>query len=45
MRSHIFRTKSLDALVSEAEEPQHQLKRSLGAFDVVMLGARSLYFG
>src|SRR5262252_7229295 len=38
MPSHIFRTKSLDALVSEAEEPQHQLKRSLGAFDVVMLG-------
>jgi len=34
----ILRTKSLDTLVSEAEEPQHQLKRSLGAFDVVMLG-------
>jgi basic amino acid/polyamine antiporter, APA family len=34
----IFRTKSLDHLVSEAEDPQHQLKRSLGAFDVTMLG-------
>jgi APA family basic amino acid/polyamine antiporter len=34
----IFRTKDLDAHASEAEEPQHQLKRSLGAFDVVMLG-------
>ena len=34
----IFRTKSLDSLVSESEDPQHQLKRSLGAFDVTMLG-------
>src|SRR5438309_443290 len=38
MRSQIFRTKSLDVLVSEAEVPQHQLKRALGTFDVVMLG-------
>jgi APA family basic amino acid/polyamine antiporter len=34
----LFRTKSLDALVHEGEEPKHQLKRVLGAFDVVMLG-------
>src|SRR5258706_428592 len=34
----IFRTKSLDRLVSEAELPSHQLKRTLGAFDVTMLG-------
>jgi APA family basic amino acid/polyamine antiporter len=34
----MFRTKSLDVLVSEAEVPQHQLKRTLGAFDVIMLG-------
>jgi APA family basic amino acid/polyamine antiporter len=34
----LFRTKSLDALVHEGEEPAHQLKRVLGAFDVVMLG-------
>jgi basic amino acid/polyamine antiporter, APA family len=34
----LFRTKSLDVLVSEAEVPEHQLKRTLGAFDVVMLG-------
>src|SRR6266498_3547904 len=34
----IFRTKSLERLASEAAEPQHQLKRSLGSFDVVMLG-------
>jgi basic amino acid/polyamine antiporter, APA family len=38
MSRQIFRTKSLDALVSEAEVPQHQLKRTLGAFDVTMLG-------
>ena len=39
MTAHqIFRTKSLDHLVSESEDPQHQLKRSLGAFDVTMLG-------
>ena len=34
----LFRTKNLDALLHETEEPQHQLKRALGAFDVVMLG-------
>jgi basic amino acid/polyamine antiporter, APA family len=34
----LFRTKSLDALVSGAEVPEHQLRRTLGAFDVVMLG-------
>src|SRR4051812_31205408 len=38
MRSQIFRTKSLDVLVSEAEIPHHQLKRTLGPFDVTMLG-------
>jgi basic amino acid/polyamine antiporter, APA family len=38
MPSQIFQTKSLDVLVSEAEVPQHQLKRTLGAFDVIMLG-------
>src|SRR3979490_877880 len=38
MPSQLFQTKSLDVLVSEAEVPQHQLKRTLGAFDVTMLG-------
>ncbi len=38
MASSLFRRKSLDALLHETEEPQHQLKRALGAFDVVMLG-------
>ncbi|HUL43066.1 MAG TPA: amino acid permease [Bacteroidota bacterium] len=38
MLKQLFRTKNLDALLHESEEPQHQLKRALGAFDVVMLG-------
>jgi APA family basic amino acid/polyamine antiporter len=38
MRAHLFRTKSLDLILSESEAPQQQLKRALGAFDVVMLG-------
>ena len=38
LTSQIFRTKSLDHLLNEAAEPQQQLKRTLGAFDVVMLG-------
>src|SRR5712691_11059030 len=38
MPGSLFRTKSLDASLSESQKPEHQLKRSLGAFDVVMLG-------
>jgi APA family basic amino acid/polyamine antiporter len=38
MPIQVFRTKSLDAILSDGEAPQHQLKRTLGAFDVVMLG-------
>src|SRR4051794_40046559 len=38
MIRQLFATKSLDTLLSESEAPQHQLKRTLGAFDVVMLG-------
>jgi len=34
----LLRTKSLDTLVAEGEAPQPRLARSLGAFDVVMLG-------
>jgi APA family basic amino acid/polyamine antiporter len=36
--SQLFRTKNLDAILSESRDVAHQLKRSLGAFDVVMLG-------
>ena len=38
MLQQLFRTKSLDAILSETEATQHRLKRTLGAFDVVMLG-------
>jgi APA family basic amino acid/polyamine antiporter len=38
MLTSLFRTKSLDAILKESEAPQHQLKRTLNAFDVVMLG-------
>src|SRR5512137_1613973 len=34
----LFRTKSLDEIMKDAESPAHHLKRALGAFDVVMLG-------
>ena len=38
MLGSLFRTKSLDAILADGQAPQHQLKRALGAFDVVMLG-------
>ena len=38
MTNQLLRTKSLDAILSESEAPHRQLKRVLGAFDVLMLG-------
>jgi basic amino acid/polyamine antiporter, APA family len=38
MLRRFARIKSLDAILAEGEAPDHQLKRALGAFDVVMLG-------
>jgi len=38
MASDIFHTKSLDAILADGQAPEHQLRRVLGAFDVVMLG-------
>jgi APA family basic amino acid/polyamine antiporter len=38
MSIQLFRTKSLDAILQESVAPERQLKRVLGAFDVVMLG-------
>src|SRR3990172_2728541 len=38
MPRHLFRTKSLDAILSDRGAPHHRLERTLGAFDVVMLG-------
>ncbi|MBM4166879.1 MAG: amino acid permease, partial [Ignavibacteria bacterium] len=34
----LFKTKNLDLLLRESEKPQHQLKRSLGTYDLIMLG-------
>jgi APA family basic amino acid/polyamine antiporter len=34
----LFRTKSLDHILADGAASEHQLKRTLGAFDVVMLG-------
>src|SRR5688572_26508439 len=38
MLKDLFRTKGLDQLVSEAENPARGLKRALGALDVTALG-------
>jgi len=38
MLRSLFRTKRLDDILKDAESSTHQLKRALGAFDVVMLG-------
>jgi APA family basic amino acid/polyamine antiporter len=38
MRHPLFRTKSLDAILRDVGEPEHQLKRALGAYDIIMLG-------
>ncbi len=38
MLSQLLRRKSLDALLHEGARPEHQLKRVLGSFDIVMLG-------
>ena len=38
MLRDLFRTKSLDAILQDTGDPNNQLKRTLGAFDVVMLG-------
>src|SRR5712691_1864645 len=38
MLRDLFRTKGLDRLVSEAEEPEHRLKKALGPIDVTALG-------
>lgn len=38
MFERLFRTKSLEQLRATAEEPEHQLKKNLGAFDLTMFG-------
>ena len=38
MLQRLFRTKSLEQLRASAEEPEHQLKKNLGGFDLTMFG-------
>jgi APA family basic amino acid/polyamine antiporter len=38
MVNNLFRTKSVDWIVSESEKSEHQLKRALGALDLTALG-------
>jgi basic amino acid/polyamine antiporter, APA family len=38
MLTHLFRRKSLDQLSADLEEPEHRLKKALGALDVTALG-------
>jgi basic amino acid/polyamine antiporter, APA family len=38
MLKQLFKTKSLDAILTEGSSSEHQLKRALGPLDVIMLG-------
>lgn len=38
MLERVLRTKTLEQLRASAEEPEHQLKKNLGAFDLTMFG-------
>jgi APA family basic amino acid/polyamine antiporter len=40
--NQLFRTKSLDVLVADTEEPGHQLKRVLGPWNIVALGVGAI---
>src|SRR5438128_4511659 len=42
MLKDLFRRKSLDQLTAEAEAPEHQLKKALGALDVTALGVGAI---
>ena len=41
-REQLFRRKSLDRILGEAERSGHALKRALGAFDLTMLGVGAI---
>ena len=40
--ARLFRTKPLDRLVGETADPQHQLRRALGPFQLTMLGVGAI---
>jgi len=37
-RSRVFRTKTLDQCLADAEAPEYQLKRVLGPFQLILFG-------
>ena len=40
--NQLLRTKSLDALVADTEEPEHRLKRALGPWNIIALGVGAI---
>jgi APA family basic amino acid/polyamine antiporter len=38
MSNKLFRTKSLDLILADADEPEHQMKRALGPIQLIALG-------
>src|SRR5213592_3629704 len=42
MLKDLFRRKSMDQLVAEAEDPEHRLKKALGPVDVTALGVGAI---
>src|SRR5437764_7893477 len=38
MRAQLFATKSIDKLISDSEQPEHRLKKSLGPWSLIALG-------
>ena len=38
MTSGLFRTKSVEQSIRDTEEPEHQLKKNLGALDLIVFG-------
>src|SRR5260221_6180789 len=42
MGSQLFRRKSLDRLINETTDPQHQLRRTLGPVQLTLLGVGAI---
>ena len=38
MASGIFRTKTIEQTMQDTQEPEHQLKKNLGALDLIVFG-------
>src|SRR5260221_13618891 len=42
MFNQLFKTKSLDAILKDSEEPEHQLRRALGPVALTLLGVGAI---